>query len=248
MERPILIALSAAVFLVGGGTSSFAQSSSDGYLFHRPDVTLSVRGGYSHADASSDVFDEVTSNLTLDRGDFSGLSVGGDLAVPIASRVDLVLAGGYSRSNHKSEFRDFVDNNDLPIEQTTSFERIPITANLRVNLSAPGRSIGSLAWIPNRVVPYVGAGVGAMRYRFRQQGDFVDFNTNAVFNSTLESSGWAFVGQAMAGVDYNFTSKFGLSLDARYLRANGELDAAFKGYDRIDLSGLTATVGLSVRL
>jgi len=248
MERPILLALSAAMFLVGGATSSSAQASGDGYLFHRPDVTLSVRGGYSRADAKSDVFDEVTSNLTLDRGDFSGLSVGGDLAVPIASRVDLVLAGGYSRSNHKSEFRDFVDNNDLPIEQTTSFERIPITANLRVNLSAPGRSIGSLAWIPNRVVPYVGAGVGAMRYRFRQQGDFVDFNTNAVFNSTLESSGWAFVGQAMAGVDYNFTSKFGLSLDARYLRANGELDAAFKGYDRIDLSGLTATVGLSVRL
>jgi len=248
MERPILLALSAAMLLVGGATSSSAQSSGDGYLFHRPDVTLSVRGGYSRADAKSDVFDEVTSNLTLDRGDFSGLSVGGDLAVPIASRVDVVFAGGYSRSNHKSEFRDFVDNNDLPIEQTTTFERVPITANLRINLSEPGRSIGSLAWIPNRVVPYIGAGVGAMRYRFRQEGDFVDFNTNAVFPSTLESSGWAFVGQAMAGVDYNFTSKLGLSLDARYLHAKGELDSSFKGYDRIDLSGLTATVGLSVRL
>ena len=248
MGRPILIALSAATLLAGGATSSFAQASGDGYLFHRPDVTLSVRGGYSRADAKSDVFDEVTSNLTLDRGDFSGLTVGGDLAVPIANRVDLVLAGGYSRSSHKSEFRDFVDNNDLPIEQTTTFERIPVTANLRLNLSEPGRSIGSLAWIPSRVVPYVGAGVGAMRYGFRQQGDFVDFNTLGVFNSTVESSGWTFVSQAMEGVDYNFTSKLGLSLDARYLHANGEPGSAFKGYDRIDLSGLTATVGLSVRL
>jgi opacity protein-like surface antigen len=248
MERPILLALSAAVLLVGGATSSSAQSSGDGYLFHRPDVTLSVRGGYSRADAKSDVFDEVTSILTLDRRDFSGLTVGGDLAVHAGNRVDVVFAGGYSRSSHKSEFRDFVDNNDLPIEQTTTFERIPITANLRINLSEPGRAVGSLAWIPNRVVPYVGAGVGAMRYRFRQEGDFVDFNTNAVFPSTLESSGWAFVGQAMAGVDYNFTSKLGLSLDARYLHAKGELDSSFKGYDRIDLSGLTATVGLSVRL
>lgn len=248
MERPILLALSAAVLLVGGATSSSAQSSGDGYLFHRPDVTLSVRGGYSRADAKSDVFDEVTTNLTLDRGDFSGLTLGGDLAVSVGNRVDVVFSGGYSRSNHKSEFRDFVDNNDLPIEQTTTFERMPITANLRINLSEPGRSVGSLAWIPNRVVPYVGAGVGAMRYRFRQKGDFVDFNTNAVFPSTLESSGWAFVAQAMAGVDYNFTSKLGLSLDARYLHAKGELDSSFKGYDRIDLSGLTATVGLSVRL
>src|SRR5919112_1967955 len=65
MERPILLAFSAATLLVGGATSSFAQSSGDGYLFHRPDVTLSVRGGYSRADARSDVFDEVTSNLTL---------------------------------------------------------------------------------------------------------------------------------------------------------------------------------------
>src|SRR5678815_3807997 len=146
MERPILLALSAAVLVVGGATSSSAQSSGDGYLFHRPDVTLSMRGGYSRADAKSDVFDEVTTNLTLDRGDFSGLTLGGDLAVPVGNRVDVVFSGGYSRSNHKSEFRDFVDNNDLPIEQTTTFERIPITANLRINLSQPGRTIGSLAW------------------------------------------------------------------------------------------------------
>jgi opacity protein-like surface antigen len=248
MERPILLALVAAALLAGGAASSPAQSSGDGYLFHRPNVTVSLRGGYSRADAHSDVFDDVTTNLTLDRRDFSGLTIGGDLAVPVASRVDVVFAGGYSRSNHKSEFRDFVDNNDLPIEQTTTFERIPITANLRINLGAPGRRIGSLAWIPNRVVPYVGAGVGAMRYRFKQDGDFVDFNTNAVSPSVVESSGWALVGQAMAGVDYNFTSQLGLSLDARYLHANGELDSSFKGYDRIDLSGLTATVGLSFRL
>ena len=249
MERPILLALSAATLLVGGATSSSAQSSGDGYLFHRPDVTLSVRGGYSRADAKSDVFDEVTSNLTLDRGDFSGLTLGGDLAVHVGNRVDVVFAGGYSRSNHKSEFRDFVDNNDLPIEQTTTFERIPVTANLRFNLSQPGRTIGSLAWIPNRIVPYVGAGVGAMRYRFRQDGDFVDFNTNAVFSSVLDSEGWALLGQAMAGVDYNFSPRLGLSLDARYMHAKGELDAArYKGYDKLDLSGTAATIGLSFRL
>jgi hypothetical protein len=207
-----------------------------------------VRGGYSRADAHSDVFDDITSNLTLDRGDFSSLTLGGDLAVHVAERVDIVFAGGYSRSNHKSEFRDFVDNNDLPIEQTTTFERIPLTANVRINLSQPGRSIGSLAWIPNRVVPYVGAGVGGMRYRFKQDGDFVDFGTNAVFRSVLDSEGWSLVGQAMAGVDYNFSTQFGVSLDARYLHARGDLGSSYKGYDRIDLSGVTATVGLSFRL
>ena len=42
--------------------------------------------------------------------------------------------------------------------------------------------------------------------------------------------------------------QFGVSLDARYLHARGELGPSFQGYDRIDLSGMTATVGLSFRL
>jgi opacity protein-like surface antigen len=249
MKRSILLALVTATLLAGAATPSSAQSAGDGFLFHRPNVTFGVRGGYSRAAAHSAVFDDVTSNLTLDRGDFSSLSVGGDVAVHVAERVDVVLSADYSRSNHKSEFRDFVDNNDQPIEQTTTFERLPLTVNLRFNLSQAGRSVGSLAWIPNRVVPYVGAGVGAVRYRFRQDGDFVDFNTNAVFPSVLDSKGWAFAAQALAGVEYNLSPRFGLTLDGRYLHAKGELDSSrYKGYDGIDLSGATATVGLSFRL
>ena len=249
MHRSFASAVLAATWLVGVAAPMRAQSAGDGYLFHRPDVTLSVRGGYSHASAASDVFDEVTSTLTLDRGDFSSLTVGGDLAVHLSERVDLVFSGDYSRAKHKSEFRDFVDNNDLPIEQTTTFERIPLTANVRLNLGSAGRSIGHLAWIPNRVVPYVGAGVGGMRYRFKQDGDFVNFTTNGVFRAVLDTdSQWTLVGQGFAGVDYNFSPQLGLTFDARYLHARGELGTAFKGYDRIDLSGVTGTVGLSVRL
>jgi opacity protein-like surface antigen len=231
------------------GAPAFAQSAGDGYLFHAPNATVSVRGGYSRALAASDVFDDVTKELTLDRGDFSSLAVGGDLAVHVRGPIDAVLSAGFSRSRHKSEFRDLVDNNDLPIEQTTTFERLPLTANLRYNLAAPGRSIGRLAWIPSRVVPYVGAGVGGMRYRFKQEGDFVNYATNAVFYSLIDSgSEWTFVAQGMAGVDYNISPHFGVSFDARYLHAKGDLGPSFTGYDRIDLSGVSATVGLSIRL
>ena len=248
MQRPIWLALVAAALLAGTAVSSAAQSAGDGYLFRSPVVTLSVRGGYARANASSDVFDDVTSNLTLDRGDFSSITGGGDIAVHVKPRVDLVFSAAFSRSNQKSEFRNFVDNNDLPIEQTTTFERAPLTANVRLNLAAPGRSIGRLAWIPTRVVPYVGAGLGAMRYHFRQEGDFVNFATNAVFSSAIDSEGWALVAQGMAGLDYNLSTQLGVSLDARYVHARGDLGASFKGYDRIDLSGMTATVGLSFRL
>jgi opacity protein-like surface antigen len=248
MERPIWSALVVVALLAGAATSSSAQSAGDGYLFHSPNVTLTVRGGYSLASARSDVFDDVTRDLTLDRGDFSGFTVGGDLNAHMSDRLDVVFSAGFSRSKHKSEFRDFVDNNDQPIEQTTTFERVPITANLRLNLAAPGRTIGSLAWVPNRIVPYVGAGIGAMRYRFRQEGDFVNFVTNGVFPAVLVAEEWTLVGQGMAGLDYNVSPQLGISFDARYLHARGDLGPSFKGYERIDLSGVTATVGLSVRL
>jgi opacity protein-like surface antigen len=251
MERPIRFTLVAAALLVGAAAPVHAQTGGDGYLFHRPIATLTVRGGYAHATAASDVFDDVTRDLSLDRSDFGSLSIGGDVAFTLSERYDLVLSGAFSRSKHKSEFRDLVDNNDLPIEQTTTFERIPLTANVRVNLGDAGRSIGRLAWIPNRLVPYVGAGIGAMRYRFKQEGDFVDYNTNAVFSTVLDSQAsqkWTLVGQGMAGVDYNLSPQLGLSFDARYLYARGDLGPAFKGYNRVDLSGVTATVGLSVRL
>lgn len=248
MERSIQSALLVAALLAGAATTTRAQAAGDGYLFHRPNVTFSVRGGYAHASAGSDVFDEVTSNLTLDRGDFSSLAFGGDLAVHVTDRASIVLAAGYSRSKHESEFRDFVDNDDLPIEQSTTFERIPLTVNLRINLASTGRTVGQLAWIPNRVVPYVGAGVGAMRYRFKQEGDFVNFNTNAVFPALLLAEEWALVGQGMAGVDYNVSPRLGIAFDARYLHARGDLGPSFTGYERIDLSGLTGTIGLSYRL
>ena len=248
MERSIRSALLVTALLIGTASSAFAQAAGDGYLFHRPTVTLSARAGYSHANAGSDVFDDVTSDLTLDRGDFSSVAFGGDLAAHVSERVSVVLSAGYSRSKHGSEFRDFVDNDDLPIEQTTTFERIPLTVNLRLNLASPGRSIGRLAWIPNRIVPYVGAGVGAMRFRFKQEGDFVNFNTNAVFPSVILAKEWALVGQGMAGVDYNVSPRLGISFDARYLHARGDLGPAFTGYERIDLSGVTGTIGLSFRL
>jgi opacity protein-like surface antigen len=235
--------------LVGAATSASAQAAGDGYLFHAPDLTLSVRAGYSHANAASDVFDDVTTNLTLDRGDFSGLALGADVALHATERVDVVLSAGYSRSKHDSEFRKYVDNDDQPIEQTTTFDRMPITVGLRVNLASPGRSIGQLAWIPNRVVPYVGAGIGGVRYRFKQEGDFIDLTTFDVLeNITVLTQDWALAVQGMAGVDYSISPQLGISLDARYLKARGDPGASLKGFDQIDLSGLTATIGLSIRM
>ena len=47
------------------------------------------------------------------------------LAFVLAPNYDLVLGIARSRSSVRSEFRDWVDNNSLPIEQSTFFARTP---------------------------------------------------------------------------------------------------------------------------
>jgi opacity protein-like surface antigen len=241
------IALAAALAL-GVALPAQAQHAGDGFLFHAPQARISIRGGYDHAMAHSDVFDDAVNFLTLNRSDFSGFTLGGEVAFALTSRVDLSLDVGYSGVNKGSEDRHFIDNNNLPIQQSTEFRRVPVTANLRYYLTPPGRNVGRLAWIPNKVTPWVGAGVGMMWYRFQQDGDFVDYQTNNVFPSTVSSSDWTETVQGMGGVDISLTPLVALRGEARYLWARAPLGQDFTGYNRIDLSGVQATLGLSFRL
>ena len=95
-----------------------AQSrGGDGFLFSAPHATLAIRGGFARPNASSDVFSFVTERLTVNRGDFGGFSLATDLAFRVHSRVDLLLGTGVSTREARSEYRDFVDLDDLPIEQ-----------------------------------------------------------------------------------------------------------------------------------
>jgi hypothetical protein len=225
-----------------------AQASGNGYLFGTPAARLSIQAGYAHANARSDLFDFAIENLTLERSSFSGPSIGGDLAVSVAPRLDLSISAGYSAAVRESEDRGFLDNNNLPIEQTTSFRRAPLTANAILYLTPRGRSVGKLAWIPATVVPWIGAGGGAMWYRFQQEGDFVDYQTLNVFTTKLETSGWAPALQGLGGVDVTLTPRIAFTADARYTWAKGAVSNDFSGFDRIDLSGVTGALGFMIRL
>lgn len=242
------LVLGLAIATTTASSTLAAQRSGRGFLFVEPKGSVAVRGGYTHATANSDLFSFTAAQLTLDRADFSGPVVDVDIAVRLAARTDMVLAASYAGMNKGSEFRDLVDQSDNPILQTTTFQRVPLTVGVREYLTSRGRAIGSFAWIPARFAPYVGAGGGMMWYNFRQSGDFVDFNTNEIFNATLESSGWTPTATASAGAVFTVSPGLALSVHGNYLWAKGKPSSDFSGFNRIDLSGLSATAGLLVRL
>ncbi len=224
-----------------------AQTGGDGFLFHEPRGSLTIRGGLGLPTTSSQVFSFVTNELTLGKSDFTSGTLGADLSVRLSPRMDVVVGLLYTGTRSRSEFRNWVDQNDLPIEQTTVFERLPVTTSLRYYLSSRGRRIGRLAWIPARLAPYVGIGAGAMWYRFRQSGDFVDFQTLNVFGDRYESSDWTFTAHALAGTEIAVGSRFYVTGEGRYAWSRAAMGQDFVGFDRIDLSGVYATAGVAVR-
>lgn len=226
---------------------SHAQRAGDGFLFQSPLFTLGFHGGFDRAFASSDVFSFVTKQLTLSRSDFSSATFGSTLALPVSPSNDFVIDVSYANVAHRSEFRDWIDQNNLPIEQTTSLRRIPVTVGFRHYLSARGRSIGRFAWIPAARTTYVGIGAGYMHYRFRQVGDFIDFQTLNVFPDEFVSKAWTPVLHAQAGMEMSLGRVVMLTGEARYTWAKGPMSRDFVGFNRIDLSGVSVSAGFAIR-
>jgi hypothetical protein len=237
--RHFVVALACVLLPAWAG----AQEAPD-FLFSQPRVGVGGRVGWLFARAESDVFDFVTEQLTIDRSDFDAPTFGADVDVALTRRASLVFAFDLSSASHRSEYRDFVDNERLPINQTTRLRELNLSAGFKMALTPRGREIGSRAWIPAAVTPYVGAGAGALHYEFEQKGDFVDFVDFSVFPDTFRSNGWAPSAHAFGGVDVRAWKRLYVTAEARYLWSKADLEDDFLGFEPIDLSGAAISGGI----
>ena len=247
LRRSNLAGAVAVLAALGFGAAQVLAQTPPDFLFRTPKVSLGIRGGFAAARASGEIFDFTRDQLTLKRSDFDAPSFGGQLAVQVTPRVDVAVDVSVAKTRSRSEFRDWVDNDDLPIEQETSFSRVPLTLGVKAYLKDRGRAAGRFAWIPNQWAPYVGAGAGWVWYRFDQDGDFVDFETLDIFPDTFTSSGRAPTLHVYGGADWSLGPQFFLTAEARYAWASADMGEDFVDFDPVDLSGPQVTVGLSVR-
>lgn len=220
------------------------------FLFGRPHVTVGIRAGYAiPMESPSDIFNQLPSDqqLMAHRHNFNAASVSGELAVHATDRLDAVVDFGYTSAKIGSEFRDWLDNNDLPIEQTVRFKRRYLTFGVKEYLRDRGRSVSSLAWIPEKWAPFVGAGAGWTWYDYEQKGDFVDFQTLGVFSDRFLSSGKTGTLHLFGGADLTLTPNFLLTAEGRYVFAKSPMGEDFQGFKNINLSGFQASAGISLR-
>lgn len=216
------------------------------FMLGRPKGFLAVDGGFLFANAGSDIYDFVTDQLTLRKSSFNAPVVGGRIGAALSPRLELALLVEQAKASAASEYRDFVDNRNLPITQTTAKQEVHVAATVRYSLLPSGRRISRFAWIPRRFTPFVGAGAGVIKYEFEQDGSFVDFQTLRVFDSTFRSGGWAPSVHALAGADLRLYRKLYLTGEARYTWSSAPLSDDFIDFAPISLAG--ARLGGSLKL
>jgi opacity protein-like surface antigen len=254
LRRSIALALA-----LGFSGAAFVEAQAPDFWFQRPNGSIALYGGWSVPRESSDLFDFVREQLTIEQGDFMGPVFGGEVAFSLTRRLDAVLGVEWSGSERRSEDRDYVEPVDwrdepLPIEQTTEFNTTRLNASGRFYLLDRGRTIGTHAWIPSRWAPYVGGGAGVTWYTFEQYGDFVDYTTvddpegAIIFSDRFRSRRSGVGAHALGGLEITVTPRIVLRGEHRYYWGSAAVDSrAFDGFAPIDLAGHRTTIGVATR-
>jgi opacity protein-like surface antigen len=234
-------------------TAAFAAAQAPDFWFERPRGSVALYGGWSMPRESSDLFEFVRQEMTIQRGDFNGPLLGADVALALNSWLDVVLGVEGTRGSRDSELRHWVENG-FPIQQTTEFGWTRATASGRAYLLPRGQTIGTHAWVPGRWAPYVGGGAGVVWYTFEQYGDFIDYLTvddpagPEIFTDRLRSTGSGATTHALAGLEVSLTRNLVLRGEYRYNWGSAPVDAfVFRGFDDIDLAGHRTTIGIATR-
>lgn len=187
---------------------------------------FAVRG--EDARIVDDVIVENRPIYTLDVGDFSGATVGAEWLVPIGEFLEAGAGIQFTRRTVPTTYLDVVRPDGREIEQEFKLRMVPMTATLRV------LPLGN----STPVQPYVGGGIGIINWRYSEVGDFVDFSQEdwPVFAARYEADGTSIGPVAVFGVRVP-VDRFAAGFEARYQKAEGDLDTNDFLAPKIDLGG-----------
>lgn len=232
-----------------------APSPRPDFLFGQPRISFGLRGLWHRARAGSDFYDFVNEELFAPRSpeddhdnpdhgllNFDAPGISFDFGYGFTSRLDLRVGVDYAKSLNESELRNWIGEDGLPYTQFTELSQTDVRAELVFALAPRGRAIGQYAWIPSRVVPYVGAGLGFVRHDLIQAGEFVD--EIGYFEGSFTSKGWGTGIHLFGGADIRMTRHAFLNVEVRHVEASAGLGDDFAGFDPLDLGGLRIGTGV----
>ena len=172
----------------------------------------------------------------IDISRFNNVTVGGEWLFGVGNYLEGGLGLGFYQRSVPTSYTNSVNSDGSEIAQTLKLRIVPFTATFRVLPFGHKQPIQ----------PYIGAGVGAYRWRYSETGQFIDSQNN-VFTGNFVGSGGATGPVILGGVRVPF-GPAAVGFEIRHQSAQGNLpaDQGFAG-TKIDLGGFNYLVTLNFR-
>ena len=182
------------------------------------------------ARVEGDVIFNAQDSLLFETNDFNGATFGAEYLFALTDFLELGAGISSYQRTVPSVYREQVAADGSEIEQDLKLRQIPMTLTAR--FLPLGRRAG--------VQPYIGAGIGFIKWRYSESGEFIDFN-NDIFRDTFTADGTATAPVILGGVRFPIADVWTFGGEVRWHRAEGDtggIQAGFLG-DKIDLGGWT---------
>ncbi len=176
--------------------------------------------------------------LLFEIEDFDGFVINGEWLVGLGDYLEAGVGVGYYQKTVPSIYAFLEHPGGAEIEQDLKLRMVPVTATVRF------LPIGRRG-----VTPYVGAGIGAINWRYSESGEFVDPSNDETFRATYVAKGWAAGPVILAGLRFPVADAFTIGGEARWQKAEGDTDREESGLlgDKVDLGGWSAAVTFHFR-
>ncbi len=203
---------------------------------------FSAYGGFRIFDITSELFAANEFDFGITEDDFRTGGYGFEFDVAVLPQVDISLGFNAASSRTYGSYLDLVYEDGGEIEHRADLTMTELSLGVRLRL------IGGAA----RVRPYLLAGVSGAYYRYREIGDFVDFETADIYYDEFAETSFLPGFFAGAGIDYALVQlpdrgRVELFGEFRYARSQGEHTEGFAGFGDLQLDGSGGLFGFRVR-
>jgi hypothetical protein len=200
--------------------------------------SLNLKIGAFYPNMESDLWEINRENLAFDKADMLGVYLGAEFEIFMGRQFSLALEAGHYKKDIFTVYKDVVYDDGTPIYQDLSLRMTTIEADFKLYPLGHRRLFN----------PYIGCGIGLYVWKYYQGGEFVDFEDETVYEGEAYTNTITPGFNAKLGFVYRYRRTFGISFEARYIYVKGQLSSLFEGFEKLDLSSVTLSIGVHLFL
>jgi hypothetical protein len=240
MKKPAFCLLLAAAAVLGRVDPAYAQRATGLGSDTAPQTINFTFGLFTPRGEDGRVDDDVLNInrefLLFEISDFKSAAIGAEWLLPIGNFVEAGAGISFAQKTVPSVYAEFIDSDGSEIDQDLKLRQVPIAFTVRA------LPLGQ----QNPVQPYFGGGINVVRWKYTEDGEFIDFDNNQeIFTETYEASGTKVAPVLLGGVRYAGDA-FSFGGELRWQKADVDLSTDFTG-SKLDLTGVTLQFTLGVR-